>query len=59
MVQAGLLRGLGRAPTLDVKTTAIQWRSQPIVGRMLGQVIDVTALCEQEAAMPVQLTTMA
>ena len=59
MVQAGLLRGLGAAPTLDVRTTGDPVAVQPIVGRMLGQVIDVTALCEQEPAMPVQLTTMA
>jgi glutamate racemase len=59
MVQAGLLHGVGATPTLDVRTTGNPVAVQPLVGRMLGHAIDVTALCEHEPAMPVQMTTLA
>ena len=53
LVQSGLLRGLGREPTLEVQTTGDPLAVQPIVQRMLGQTIAVTPLSEFKSALPV------
>jgi glutamate racemase len=53
LVQSGSLRGLGCEPTLEVKTTGDPVAVQPIVERMLGQSITVTALAEHGSAIPV------
>ena len=52
LVQSGLLRGLGSEPELDLQTTGDPITVQPIVERMLGQAITVTALREYQQAIP-------
>jgi len=52
LVQSGLLRGLGCEPTLHVQTTGDPVVVQPIVERMLGQAVPVTALAGHVTAIP-------